>query len=452
MSNSKSRDAHGNIAVSDDEMQVLADFWPPIGSGNPLVKDQIEDLLAQEGVTVGIKWDLIEETISKVNSEQARIKNLLIAAGERPVREVAEYLKVEKDLFPERPVPNTDTQTIDHRNVSPWRIIHEKEIIAHLIPARAGKPGKTVRGTNIPFTTKEVIQFKAGKNTQPEGEEVIALCEGRIAISQDEFWIDEVLELKNGVDYRTGNIDFPGDVILDGEVQDGFTIHSGASVICNTTLDATQVKTAKDLRVSGGIVGKQDGIVRVGGEIEAKFISRCNIQSRRRLCISDSIYNSTIYTLDKVLLGDKGKIIGGQVHAINGVETHQIGKATSSPTSIFCGTDYIAERKLNLVNQKSAELEEKLKTMERDLRRNQTEALKDSREKLVKESTAMDNIKKKLIGLLDKNVDARIVVHGKIFPGTHVEICRVAMDIKETLTAVSIKLDQEKRTLIIDKL
>ncbi|HEC61104.1 MAG TPA: DUF342 domain-containing protein [bacterium] len=452
MSNTKDRDAHSNITVSDDEMQVLADFRPPIGSGNPLLKDQIEDLLAQEGITFGIKWDLIEETILKINAEQERIKSLLIAAGERPVREVAEYIKVEKDLFQERPVPKKDTQAIDHRSVSPWRIIHGKEVIAHLIPGRAGKPGKTVKGTNIPFTKKEVIQFKAGKNTQLEGEEVIALCEGRIAISQDEFWIDEVLELKNGVDYSTGNIDFPGDVILDGEVQDGFTIRSGASVTCNTTLDATEVKTAKDLRVSGGIVGKQDGIVRVGGEIEAKFISHCNIQSRKSLCISDSIYNSTVYTLDKVLLGDKGKIVGGQIHAINGVETHQIGKATSSPTSIFCGTDYIAERKLNLVNLKSAELQETLKKIERDLRRNQTEALKDNREKLVKELTAMDNIKKKLIGLLDKNIDAQIVVHGKIFPGTHVEICRVAMDIKETQTAVSIKLDQENRTLIIDKL
>ena len=48
-------------------------------------------------------------------------------------------------------------------------------------------------------------------------------------LTAEGFWVDEVLGVATDVDYHSGNIDFPGDVIIQGDVKDGFAVKAGKS-------------------------------------------------------------------------------------------------------------------------------------------------------------------------------------------------------------------------------
>lgn len=81
--------------------------------------------------------------------------------------------------------------------------------------------------------------------------------------------MNEVLEIDDDVDYKTGHINFPGDVIIRGEVKDGFKVHSRGSIFCAKTLDASEVISGKDLIVQQGIIGRNKGIIQVEGKLKA---------------------------------------------------------------------------------------------------------------------------------------------------------------------------------------
>ncbi len=54
---------------------------------------------------------------------------------------------------------------------------------------------------------------------------------------------------KRGINYKTGHVIFPGDVIIDGPVADGFKVYSAAHNL-QTDFDATDV-VAKKILLSG---------------------------------------------------------------------------------------------------------------------------------------------------------------------------------------------------------
>jgi len=309
------QDGYAEIKIAEDGLTANAEFHPPIGKGHPLDPDYIEKLLESDGITTGIKWDVIKDSIFECNTEHRILTEIIIAEGIKPIKEIPGYIRMEEKFFTEKKQLDQDSLQIDYRSLTPYLIAKKKEKLGHLVARRDGTPGKSVTGVEIPFVKKNIIQFKPGDNTRVEQDQVIALCDGRFILSEDKFWIEEVLQIAGGVDYHTGHIQFPGDVVLNGEIQDGFFVFSGGSIISKVTLDASEVIAKKSLICDLGIIGKKKGLIRVGGDIKAKFIDNCTVESRGSLIIEDSIHTSDVLTLNRVEMGDNGRIIAGSVKA-----------------------------------------------------------------------------------------------------------------------------------------
>ena len=107
------------------------------------------------------------------------------------------------------------------------------------------------------------------KNTIWEGGSVVAGCEGMFKYDSPNFWVNEVLVIQKDVDYRTGHIKFPGDIVIFGEIKDGFKVNCGGTLFCKKTLDASEVVCKDDLVVDRGIIGRKKGTVKAGGRIRA---------------------------------------------------------------------------------------------------------------------------------------------------------------------------------------
>jgi len=447
-------DGYADVRLAEDEMSALADFYPPGGEMNPIEPDQIADLLSAKEIIEGVDWDAINEAVFRCNTERIRMTDVIVARGTRPIDEVPEHLLIEEQLIKKSSGSEVDSVRIDFREVSPFVLVKEGQELAKYIAKREGSMGTTVLGKAIPYKTRQITVTVPGDNTRVQGKSIVADCDGTFEHNDHYFRVNEVLAIDGHVDYKTGHINFPGDVIIRGEIKDGFKVHSGGSIFCSKTLDASGVISKKDLIVQQGIIGRNRGIIKVAGKVKAKFIENYYVEAKGSVYVENGILNSTIYTLKQVELDRKGVIIGAKIYAQDGVKAVQIGSAMGPRTEIYCGIDYSVQQKMEWIRDKNIKLAFKLKQVEGKLKTTSpgSEKLLQIRGKIKETIHKLNKATHSLIFQLDKNEEAEVVVKGFIFPGAYIEICHLPYIVSRQMKRVRFKLDKAKGKIVAETL
>ena len=443
---------YAEVSISEDEMKATADFCPPTGEMKPIELDDITELLDSKGIISGVDFDSIKEAIFKCNTERIQVTDVVIARGVKAVDEVPEHLIIEDRLLKESSSSGYGSGRVDFKEISPFVLVKEGQVLARNTPYRQGQMGSTIRGKAFAYKTMKITEIEAGENTRAEGDCIVTGCDGRFEYTEHSFRVNEVLEISSDVDYKTGHINFPGDVIIKGEIKDGFRVHSGGTVYCAKTMDASEVISQKDLIVKHGIIGRNKGRVKVAGKVETKFIENCYLEAKSDIFVENGILNSAIHTLKRLELGGKGIIIGGKIYAQDGVTAAQIGSALGPRTEIYCGIDYSVEQKLEWIRDKNIELALKLKQVERKLKAASEgkEKLIEVQEKLKQAIHRMNEAANSLIFQLDKNEEADVIVNGSIFSGAYIEICHFSYIVSREMKRVRFRLDKKKGRVVAE--
>jgi len=448
-------DGRIELTFLDDNLEVRGNFFPSYADGNPISAQYIKSLLEISGIVYGIRNNEINEAFNACVKNQELVTDVLIAKGDPPVDELPEYLQ----LNPYLEVKNVQDgdETIDYKARSAFVIVKKGQALAKQKHAREGKDGKSVRGETIAFKTAKIESLTGGENTQMEGRFLVSCINGQFIKAGGVLSVRNSLVIKGPVGYGTGNIVFPGDVIIEGPVSDGFKIYSGGSVTIKQTFDVTDAVTKNDLNVAGGIIGRGRAIVKVGGSLKTKFIENCHIAARKKIIVDSEIINSSVFTLETLEMGDKSKIVGGEIHALKGVRAGSIGKETGRAARIHCGIDFILEQereKSNSILKTLAIKAQRLKVMMEDLSTGEEKKakIKIILEKLAEEQEKTQNKVSELLGKLNTYEDATLEVKGEIESGVLIEICHAALFVTEPIKKSKIRLDRETRKLIIEKM
>jgi uncharacterized protein (DUF342 family) len=296
-----------------------------------------------------------------------------------------------------------------------------------------------------------------GANTRNDGKLITAEINGQLIESGRQLNVQDSLVVKGAVGYGTGNIVFPGDVVIEGPVSDGFKIYSGGSVTIKQTFDVTDVITRGDLTVAGGIIGRGAALVKSGGAVRTKFIENCRIAARKTITVESDIINSSVFTLEMVDLGEKGVIMGGDIYAVHGIKAGGIGRKTGKAPRIHCGIDFTAQQEkeknnnqLRILAAKLAKLREMMAGPETnpDKQAKLEEILRRLEEEQVKAADAVSG----LLGKINTDENAAVEVQGEIIPGTLIEICQVALFVTEALRKVRVRLDKATGKVISEPL
>jgi uncharacterized protein (DUF342 family) len=448
----------GNLAVtfSDNDLEARADFIPPLGKGEPLTQEQIAAILEKLNIVHGVRWDAIQEALMACNLNRKPVKDVVIARGDAPQNEVAEYFEINPHLSrKEKPV--TGNARIDYRAYSPFTIVKKDQALARLRPRKTGKEGKNVHGVSLPYTVIRPEGVTGGANTRNDGKFITAGINGQFIETNRQLNVQESLVIKGAVGYGTGNVVFPGDIIIEGPVSDGFKIYSGGSVTIKQTFDVTDVTTRGDLNVTGGIIGRGAALVKSGGAVRTKFIENCRIAARKTITVDSDIINSSVFTLEMVDLGEKGVIMGGEIYAVHGIKAGGIGRKTGRAPRIHCGIDFTAQQEKEKNNNQLRILAAKLAKL-----REMMAAPETSPDKLAKfeeilhrlegeQQKAADTVST-LLGKINTDENAAVEVLGEIVPGTLIEICQVALFVTEPLRRVRVRLDKATGKVITEPL
>jgi uncharacterized protein (DUF342 family) len=442
------------IRISKDDMQVFADFYHPGGSGNDITEEDVRDKLASYGVVHGIEWETVREAIGRCNDEQVQINGAVIARGTKPVDEVPKQYVIEERLKTKKSIPRDENERIDFKKLTSYTLVSKGDVLAKVVPKKEGVLGKTVKGELVPYRKAPIVPKRPGKNTVIEGETVVAAADGRFEIWNNHFWIHEVFEVFGDVDYHTGNITFPGDIIIHGRVNDGFTVEAEGSISCKGTLDASVVTCKRDLLVNRGIIGRKKGTIHVGGEIRAKYIENSYVEADGPIYIETGILHSIVSTRDCLEMPKRSIIAGGKIYSQNGVRAGQIGTKMGIKTEIHCGVDHKIQQNLEWIRDKSVALATKLSQIEDRAKAEPQKApvLDEMKRKIKEYIHKLNRTARTLVVQLDKNRKAEVVVLGTVFPGVYIEICRKPYVVSHEINGVRFFLNRERGAVDVEPL
>ncbi|MCL2093895.1 MAG: FapA family protein [Treponema sp.] len=440
----------------NNDLEAWGDFYPAMGDGRSISTEYINALLEQSDIVYGINEDEIHQAYKLCVEKNEIVRNVCIARGTAPVNEVPEYLQLNPQLNSNRIQRKTD-DAIDYRAKSPFIVVKKDQILARVKPAQTGNDGTNVHGLQISYKTSKPDDVTGGDNTRLEGGLLLSNINGQLDITRKVVNVKDSMHIKGSVGYSTGNIIFPGDVTIDGSVSDGFKIYSGGTINIKQTFDITDVIAKADLNVAGGIIGRGMALVKVGGTLKTKFIENCRVACRGDIAVDLGIINSHVYTLEHLAMGEKGRIIGGEIYALKGVKTGGIGKKDGKASKVYCGLDFSLEQekekynsilrntavKLNRLRDLLAEAQgDSEKTTEMNTLYQRLEAEQEEAQKKVTE----------LLGVVNTYEEAMVEVSGDIVAGAYIEICKISMTVMEPLKKVRIRLDKQNNRLITEAL
>lgn len=483
------QDGRFNVEISTDGMIARGTFVPAVGDGHALNLEEIDYELRANGVIQGINLEALEKALEICNGQKKVVRDMVLARGipSRPgIPEVfvfhpkiqaldPAFLPPEKLahlkkgdsgewIYPENaaalgiPVPEqlgfkaaSADEKVDFRETRGLFIIHDGQLLAARRNAVEGIAGQTVRGEYVPFKDLEVNQMDPGKNVEIRDGHAYATKNGRFVWSAHSYWVEEILELEQ-INYKTGNIHFPGNLVLKAGIKDGFKIWVGGNIEAAGVMDAYEIYCGGNMVANGGIIGRGKGLIRSRGGITTRFAEHCDIEALGPIHIENTSLNSLIYTLDTLKTGEKGKIVGGHVQARAGMEVTQIGNAAGAHTEVSVGENYVMHRKLEFVREKFQTIAIAVQRLEERVKTSHEPSLVQQFNRLNAESQRYQAMMVEILSEINDFEQATLTVTGTVFPGVVVEICRVPLTITKELKGVRFFLNKDSGKVTVENL
>lgn len=430
------------VRATYDEMEAYILLPEPM-LGESYDVAQLKDALAENGVSEGV----FEEKLAEIARNGIYNSEVLIAQGAQPVDGVDGYYEYNfNSLLDHKPklLPNG---TVDYWSVHLIEEVTKGQVIATYHPAVEGRDGVTVTGRIISARRgREQMPLKGkGFERTADNRVYTAALDGKIERQNDRIVILPVHEIMGNAELAEGNIDFHGDIVIHGNVENGLVIRATGSITVDGVVEACTLEAGKDIVLRSGMLGGNKASVRSKGSITAKFFEFTKIKCAGDLH-ADVLMDCDVDCQGKVILdGARGSIIGGRVHAIRGVLVSTLGNEAEKRTTVYVGAGieiysrlHVLEKKIEVCREELLKIEEGLKRFEVLQKERGVDYRNDPRRTvLLREKIKNTAIlagdsaeEKKLRGLAEGARGACVSVIRKVYPGVEINIDELKYTLK----------------------
>jgi len=244
-------------------------------------------------------------------------------------------------------IPKEDA-AVDYKSSMQITIVEIGDIVADIIPPTEGEDGMDVRGNIIKAKDGLKARYFIGEGIEEKEGQLIATAAGTPSVQDDVVMVHRNYVLQGDIDLSTGNMNFPGTVVIHGNVTDGFEVISEENIVIHGLISGARVRAKGYVKCAGGIQGKGKAEIVAGSFVAATFVSAANIVAEGDIIITKDILHSNVSCLGELRLG--GSIIGGVTTAFKGVECGELGSETGVKTIVNIRTHYRQEKAKELAN------------------------------------------------------------------------------------------------------
>jgi uncharacterized protein (DUF342 family) len=432
------RDAELNIEVEDDGLAAYISYEPALGGSN-LTSAEVLDQIKEAGIVFGLNE---EEFLAEFDS-QKQLEEFKIATGEEAQAGDNAELEFEFDTESDsNKVKLNEDGTADFYNLGKIINVEEGDVLVSKTPLTEGEPGKNVRGEEIPPEPGQDIKMPQGKNVKvsADGLELISKMEGQASYDGSKVSVEDSHQVNGNVNLSTGNIDFNGNVIIRGDVEEGMEINAGGSVEVQGSVYEADIKSGGQISINKGFIGSQSkGLLEAEGNIEVKFIENGTVKTESDLIVRDAIIHSNV-DVGKTIDVEQGKglISGGAVRAGEEILAKVIGSNLATSTEVSVGITPQLRDDYHQINDKLEKMQKDLSETVKNVNllkkvKDEQDGLSEKKENLLNQlirkrfSLAKDledakQEKNELNEKLEKRKDGAIKVKKEINPGVVVRI------------------------------
>jgi len=449
-------DAELHIKKSDDKMKAYVDYIPSQGCGTDFDAQKLINKLKEENVVYGIKKDSINEII-KSNTV---IEDLLIAEGKEPKPGTDGELNFHFEYESKHVGSFREDGSMDFHDLDIVNNVTKGEKLVSKKEAVPGEAGRNVAGAEISPKQPKDPSLPKGENTKINEDNVLtSTAVGHVSYNNDKVNVQKVYKVKGDVDFNTGNIDFLGNVFIEGNITEGFEVKAKGEIHVRGNVEASHLKSDGDIIINKNFIGKSKGEIECGGDLKAKSIQNGIVSCKGDIYIKDAIMHSKIHAAGKIeLTGHKGLIVGGEVRATKEINANLIGSSLATKTIVSTGLDpktrdkhhnaqeELTESKSNLEKtEKAIKILGQIKEQRGNLPKEKAQMLKrlvNTREDLIEKIDKNEKIVKELSEKIANAIDGKIVAKRKIYPGVKIQIGNYYREVEDTHTRTVFKIKE----------
>ncbi len=405
-------DAQVTISIESDEMGASAEIKTAQG-GKHLTAKAILSAAQQAGIKKGFsKQEIIKlaqlgakESPNKLIALQIAQGKVAIPGKDATIKPLVESAQM-RILKPKKRADGS----VDMRELGDIICVNIGDPLAQKIPLTKGREGYTVTGTPLQPDPGNDIALTPGEGTIiSEDNENILVSEkvGLPKLINNGMEVDEVYKIKN-VTVATGNINFLGSVIIDGDVMEGMKVIASGDVTVGGFVESAIVKSGGDITIQGGIIGRKNDTennnlsnvtmsisLSAKGSVYAKYAQYAQITCAKDVRIENQLLHSLLDVRGRLWIGKEtkadGKLIGGYIKAGTRVQSGVIGATAGSNTYINFA------HKVNTIKNAIQQVDEKLKIVS-----DKVQTLRNKINKLKKDANKND---KNVLSLLTKEIN-----------------------------------------------
>jgi hypothetical protein len=454
-------DALITVEVTDQEMKGFVILTQPGPGGSDLSKDAILAFLRNNRVIHGVSEAILQELEDKPRYREP----VLAAEGSRPQNGRDSYVQYNFETDKNRhQLKEAADGRVNFKELGLIQNVVAGQPLARKIPPEPGQPGRTVTGKVIPARNGKDMPTPLGRNVHmaDDGATLIADINGLVTFIGGKINVEEIFTVPGDVDLKTGNVMFLGTVIVQGNVEDGFSVKASGNIEVRGSVGKCEIIAEGDIIIHQGIAGKGGGIMQAGKNIWSKFIENTTVEAGENVIVSDGLINTTIVANKKIICqGKRAAIVGGKYRACEEINAKTLGSPVGGTETILeVGYDPKSKEKMDglqsqalQIKRQAEELDKNIATLnatkkQRKVLPEDKEALLQDyilrREELVAEvrglAKEIEAIQAYLNGLKTKG---RISASGRVYPGVKLVIKDVREDIKTEQKAITFYLENQ---------
>lgn len=429
--------------MAEDKMTVTARFIAPSNAGSLMSKDEIlKDLYARQ-----VRFGIDEAAVDAFLKNRTYCTDIVVARGKEPRHGENAWIEYffETDLQA-KPTRREDG-SVDFFNLNTMNHCKKGDLLARLHPEDKGEEGCNVLGERLRPREVKHLSLRYGRNITISEDrlELYSDINGHVVLSGDQVFVSDIYEVEN-VGPATGNITSEGSVIVNGNVQAGFSITAKENVQVKGVVEGAVIQAGGDIIIERGMNGMGRGKLLAGGRVIAKFVENAEIEAGTYV-EADSLMHSRVSAKTEITVdGRKGFIAGGIVRATEKVACKTLGSELGADTVVEVGVNPEQKARFVVLQKEIVELQKKYTTVKTTLTGAAAKiksGVKLSPEQMkyvqtllaasqqMEKQLADDNAEfDELEGMLGQKTEACVCVRDTAYPGTKVVIGDDSMTLK----------------------
>jgi len=278
--------------------------------------------------------------------------------------------------------------------------------------------------------------------------------------------VEPVYTVDGDVNFKTGNILFLGTVIVKGNVEDGFTVKAAGNIEVMGSVGKCLLDAEGEIIVHQGILGKNEGKVRAGSNLVAKFIENAHIEVEENVLVSDGIIHSFVDANKRILCqGKRASVVGGRLRAANEIHAKTLGSVAGTETILEVGIAPKRKEKLSQALKRKEELEKSLEELVRNIstlenlkkvqrefpedKQKSLSGLNDKRSEILRELEEIGGVINEINTYLQSiKVSGKVSASDRVFPGVKILIKNESLVVRNEFKNVTFSLENKEIRMI----